>query len=303
MPLTVPAVLAVLVVGLSGCGDDANDDDLPTLPCEAAPVELTLLDAGAEPTVPLRLDPTPGDVIELDLDMSVGTEALIDGRAGADHDAPPLSFGLLISVDDVSDDTVDMSFTYDQASTDDDETALGEMLADLPGASGMLRTDRSGAFQDGGISTDGLDPEVESLVEQTERHLAALTAPLPTEPVGVGARWEVASSFESGGVVYCTLTTYTLTSLDGDQYELDIELTQGVAPTTIADNGTSIDVIGGSGRGTGHSSGSLNSPIAAAAATHTTSRTTMVVERDGAEQRQEIEIDLQLELRQRDGGP
>nr|WP_246220781.1 DUF6263 family protein [Phytoactinopolyspora mesophila] len=173
------------------------------------------------------------------------------------------------------------------------------MLDSLTGISGTLSTDHSGAFLDGNISTDGLGPEAESLVEQTEQQLADLTVALPAEPVGPGGLWEVTSSFESGGVAYCNQATYTLAEFDGERYDLDIETTQTVQPTTIEEHGVTIEILRGSGNSSGRSSGSLDSPIAASGSSTTTTRTEMRIERNGSTQFQDVEVRLELDIHQR----
>jgi hypothetical protein len=295
----MPASLTVLALALAACGGDDANDGTALAECVPGPTELTVTDAGREPRELMRFSPAVGDTAELDLEMSVETDVTVNGNSAPTQAGPPMVMGIAFTVDDVTEDSIELSFVYDRAEADSDEPALLDMLDSLTGISGTLSTDRSGAFLDGQISTDGLGPEAESLVEQTEQQLADLTVPLPPEPVGAGGRWEVSSSFASGGVAYCNQTTYTLVDFDGDSYELDVETAQTVQPTTIEEHGISIEILRGSASGTGRSSGSLTSPVATSGASTTTSRTEMRIEQDGSSQDQDVEVRLELDIRQR----
>jgi hypothetical protein len=50
------------------------------------------------------------------------------------------------------------------------------------------------------------------------------TSPLPTEPVGIGAVWQVEAESNINGLVIKEVTTYTLRSLVDDVMEIDVKI-------------------------------------------------------------------------------
>jgi hypothetical protein len=61
----------------------------------------------------------------------------------------------------------------------------------------------------------------------------SMVTPLPSEPVGVGARWQVITRISSGGADLLQSTIYTLKSRDGSRARLEETVVQLSASDTI----------------------------------------------------------------------
>jgi hypothetical protein len=60
-----------------------------------------------------------------------------------------------------------------------------------------------------------------------------MVTPLPAEPVGLGARWQVISRTATGGADLLQSAIYTLKSRDGGRATLEVKLIQLAASDTI----------------------------------------------------------------------
>ena len=61
----------------------------------------------------------------------------------------------------------------------------------------------------------------------------SMTAPLPDEPIGLGARWEVITRVANGGADLVQDATYTLKARDGDKASLGVVVVQLAARDTV----------------------------------------------------------------------
>lgn len=324
----LPLAAALLV--LAGCGDDsdggsaaetttptaeASEEPEPTeeatdeptadpadeeSACTDGPPQVTLTEPGAEPRAPMELSPTAGDSVALDMRMASEASQTVDGEAQPNQPIPAMLMGFEATIDEVTDDEIAMSFVYDKAEFESDDPALAGALDSMVGLTGTITTTRNGAFVDGSVDTSGLDPMLAQATGQLDAQLEQLTQPLPTEPVGVGAVWTTTTAIDSNGVVFCSVATYRLTEFDGDSYALETEVAQQAEPTTIEDQSATIEVIEGSGSGSGTSAGSLTFPMAITGQS-TASNSILLQVDDGTDQAEvgtEVSLEMQITPRE-----
>ena len=67
---------------------------------------------------------------------------------------------------------------------------------------------------------------VRSLLQQVSNQSGQLTIPLPTQAVGIGARWQGTTQLTAGGISFRQTYEYTLRSRDGGRVALDVRYTQ-----------------------------------------------------------------------------
>lgn len=110
------------------------------------------------------------------------------------------------------------------------------LLEDLRSAEGFRlgwRADDSGQISTIELAApSGATDEGRAYVESAVTTLTSLPVIFPGEAVGVGATWSVDSRV-TGDATLLQTTTYTLTGLDGDVVELDVEVTQRPAMGAI----------------------------------------------------------------------
>lgn len=223
--LAVASVAALAAVA-PGCGLFGDDDaPAPTTTAvtttTAVPAPTTeLLDPGAEPRRPLRFAFPAGEVVvHISMDLSVLQD--VDGSvSGVDPPAVVQVVRLATTPREGGDAAVTVTVEdvrLGGGATDEQRAALGDELAALVGLTGTGVIDDRGRVTDFSYASDGapggdLAPIVDGFGDQ----LQALVAPLPEEPVGVGARWRSTTSADVGGAAMPVSTVYELTDLTGD---------------------------------------------------------------------------------------
>jgi hypothetical protein len=79
----------------------------------------------------------------------------------------------------------------------------------------------------------GFPPAAQALVAGLNQSFESMVAPLPVEPVGLGAKWQVLSRMAASGADLLQSATYTLKARDGAHATLDMTTTQLAASETI----------------------------------------------------------------------
>lgn len=287
------AVVALILTSLTACG---NGDDID---CADAP-EVTVRDTGDDPTERLQLSPREGDSVALDLRLDTGISLTADGSSVPTGSMPEVTLGMTVKVDRVSDDEIEMSFEYDKVGVDGDDPTVESTLGSLVGTSGTITTDANGVYLDGDVeAAAGMDPTMESMLQQLEQQLANMTVPLPTEAVGQGAVWEVESPIELNGLQACNTYTYTLGELDGSEYELDVEIDQEMEPGSVEQGGVEAELVEGSSSGSGTTRGNLEMPLGVTGDSEISSSSTMEVDQGGDSQEVETELTMSVTIDER----
>lgn len=298
-PLTTCASLTAVLVAVSACGG-SDDDPTTTQDCAATP-QITVTNAGSEPHKIMEASPNVGDSSAIEMRMTIDTSVVVDGQEAPAQADPPMVLGLVFTIEEVTDDEIAMAFGYDSVEVEgNDDPALQETLDSITSMTGTIRTTRTGAFIDGELNTDGLDATLAPIVDQLEGQMADMTVPMPSEPVGQGAEWDMVSQVESGGITFCNRASYQLAEFDGDNYQLQIELTQEALTSSFEDQGVSIEVVSGTGSASGQTNGSLSFPIAVSGSTEATTQMVLKITQGEEEVDQEVEVNVDMELSPRE---
>ena len=238
-------------------GADAGADSEPADPgsSEAAPApagdvpEVELLDEGAEPRVPFAIDVEVGET-----ETSVLTvDQEID--AGQVIDVPAIEITLTNEVVAVG-ETIELRTTYDDVSVVDPgaegAAEIEAAISSIEGVSGTTVLSPQGATLSVELDIpDDVDPTVRQTLDQFQDQASSLSVPFPEEDLGVGASWRITNEPTISDVTVRQTTTYEVTSLDGDQYELAVTVDQETLPGTSQ----GAQIIGGSGTTEGTTSG------------------------------------------------
>lgn len=288
------AVLALALTSLTACGGGSDVD------CAEDP-KVTVNDAGSQPLKELRLSPSEGDSVELEMRMDTSMSVETDGTSAPTQSIPTITLGMVATVDRVSDDEIEMSVEYDEVDVDGGDAAVESTLASIVGTTATITTDTRGVFVDGDVDpAPGIDSTLESTLDQVEQQFASLTVPLPDEAVGPGAEWEVEAPFELNGLETCNTATYTLTELDGSAYELDVEVDQQMGAGTIEQNGVEAELVEGSSTGTSTTRGDLDLPLAVSVDSDVSSSTKLEVDQGDDTQEVDMSVDLSMMLDERE---
>lgn len=204
-------------------------------------VSVRLLDHGGEPLRTLRYT-WHVDRKEL-MTVELRTTASLVG-AGVHQDTPLPPLHVVITIDPQSTTSEgDLRFAWHvvQASADVDAGGASPQLSEawrlqitpVEHLSGTAVVGPDGLSK--GVTLDPTSntaPDAEMVV-QVVQMLRDYVAPLPTEPVGKGARWQRVTSLHAKSGDATQTDTYTLTELHGDKGKLDDVVAQTASPQTL----------------------------------------------------------------------
>jgi hypothetical protein len=263
----VAAVAVSLALGGASCstGDARADAPAPTTteatttttaPPEPAVVEL--LDPGAEPRRAARIQLTQGESVTSTLTVDLAIEQDIGGTPQR-LDAPPLDQVVTSSVVSVDDEGAVVELVIDDASyrregsglTDAQADELDAQVSSLAGTTTVARISPLAESEVQSFEVpDGVDDTMAATVEQVGTDAGGLSLVLPTEPIGVGARWRVTTTRTIGGLEQTTVATFELTSFDGDVLTYDATLEATADEQEIAGARLLTSTTSGTGTGT-----------------------------------------------------
>jgi hypothetical protein len=238
---------ALLLLALAACGGGPEaKTPAPSAPAEAASaandaggiadeerVKVDVVAPGDGPKRALRYVFHTGRREVMAMDMKMTMQMTI-----GDRQTPPVALPLIrmkMSADPQRlEPNGDLVFRYSLDSCDvkADAGTAPEMIAALKAELQKL----VGLAGEGEVTTRGetmratmelppaLGEQMRDVLNQIRSAIRDLSAPLPEEPVGAGARWTATSMITMGDVRAKRTITYALKSLDGDRAKLDIEV-------------------------------------------------------------------------------
>lgn len=266
-------VAAATALTLTACS--AGEPDPSTEPAVGLPVDaarVTVQTAGTGERVLAYGDVDAGEqTLEIEvaggMDQSLMQADAVDVQAPAGGDVQRLTLplsGATTAADEARegerDASRDVEFRVGQPSSTD-----LELTEDIRSAEGFLLGWR--AEDDGQVSTvrlaapkDATD-EGRAEVEQALMKLLSLPVVFPTEAVGPGATWSVDSRVTGESTLLQT-TTYTITAIDGDRVELDVDVQQRPAIGALTmEDGRSLNVLNSNTTSEGSLTVELDNPL------------------------------------------
>jgi hypothetical protein len=229
----------------------------------AAEAQVKLLEAGAEPRRVLRLHPKPGDKQTLTMLMNIGIDIKMGDMAGQAMKLPNMKMVMEVTVKNVAADG-DIAFetVIHDAEINEDPNALPQVVAAMKSSIGNLK----GLAGTGTLSSQGInkgseiklaanvDPQTRQVMDQMQESFARMTAPMPEEAIGPGAKWTLKVPLKSQGMLIQHEAKYELNSVEGDVLKLTSIVTQSAAGQKIespAMPGLKMDLVKMTGEGTG----------------------------------------------------
>ena len=209
---------------------------------QGSTIQVKLLEAGAEPRKALRLHPSPGDKQTLAFTMKMAMKTKVGDAEAPAMKLPAIKMTLDSTVKEVSDSgdiTYEMvmgeiSLSDEPGGTPEVAEAIKAALAGVKGLSGTGKASSRGLSK--GVefkSPAGSNPQTRQFMDQMKESFTQLTAPLPEEAVGPGAKWEVKMPLKSQGMTMDQSTTYEVVSIDGERITTKSAVVQHAANQKI----------------------------------------------------------------------
>jgi len=245
---------------------------------EAEPVQVELLEAGAEPRQELRLKVAEGSQQQVTMRVTMNLVQEIDGQARPPVVIPPVDLGLLVQVGRQRGPNIHAEFAYQSVTIVDEGTADPavvqgmrqsgiERLAEL---TGEMFVNTRGELLDASVDLPADFPaQLAEFVNQIESQLRNLAVPFPAEPIGAGARWSAVTSVTVAGIEAETRSTYQLLERTGDTYKIAVTVEQTAPEQTVQSQGTEALVREFVNRGSGNADGDLTRMLPVASTVRT----------------------------------
>lgn len=211
------------------------------LPVGGKPI-VRLLEPGAEPRSDLSYALVKGSnhKMLMAMDMSMGMK--VQGQTLPATALPRMSMGLDAAAVDKSgagEFKIDshlktVSVDANGGQQEQMAKALRPQLELMKGLSMVYWVNPKGHVHDVKIGMPpGMPPAAQQLLNGMSQSFESMVTPLPAEPVGVGAKWQVLSRTSTGGADLLQTATYTLKARKGQTATLEVKLTQLAASDTI----------------------------------------------------------------------
>lgn len=209
-----------------------------------APVEVKLIDPGAEPRKPLRYKFHIGSIETLRMDMRMAMGMQVGMNKQPEGATPGMRMVVVLTPTETTPaGDVRCGFRLQSAEVLKDPTIAPQVLAaaeahlaTLTGLTGSAVIDARGMTKAATFEPPAnMGSALRSVFDNLRHSLRNVASPLPEEPVGKGARWEVTLPLDTPGLKLRQVTTHKLESIVGDKVRVQVSLKQEAPrqPVTI----------------------------------------------------------------------
>ncbi len=204
--------------------------------------QIKVINTGVDPKVPLRLTPKVNQTEKAKLILNLDTEVLLKNKTFPAPKTPSLLFSLETTVTNVEKNG-DIGFKFvisdvqvikDPKISEKIEKAVKEQVKQIIGFGGTFVIDNQGQPKSSKFNfPQQTNPMLQQLTEQINSSIQQIAGPLPTESVGVGAKWNVTQTMDSSIIKIDQVTTYEIVSLKDGKATLKVGLTQNAPPQKL----------------------------------------------------------------------
>jgi hypothetical protein len=203
---------------------------------------VKLLDPGAQPRTALRYKFQANRTEKLVMEMSMSMAMEIGDQKQPETQVPAIRMTMTIDSKEVSPEgDLHHEFKLEQIEVLPNSSVNPAMVNTIKQQmSSALGLSGSGTVTSRGFPKDveiklppGIDPQIRQSMDNMKESMNQLSAPLPEEPVGRGARWQVTMPMETPAMKFTQIATYTLSEIQGDKVKFDITIKQSALPQEI----------------------------------------------------------------------
>jgi hypothetical protein len=237
-----------MLVLIAGCGKTESEE--PEESDGGAETTVKLLDAGAEPRMALRYkfqaNRTEKTVMETSMAITIQTGE----QKQPETQIPVSQMTMKIDGKEVSPEG-DLHYEFEIEKTEVlprpgvnpvTLNTMKQQLNSMLGMSGSATVTSRGLTKDAEIMLPPeINPQIKQSIDNMKQSMNQMSAPLPEEPIGQGARWQVTMPIETPAMNLTQVATYTLSEIQSDKVKLDVTITQSAHPQEIHAPGAAPD--------------------------------------------------------------
>ncbi len=181
-------------------------------------------------------------------------------------------------------------------------SALTTELGRVQGMHGWAVVNDRGLVEDMDVALpSGAGPQARQMMEMMRQSLRGVSSPLPIEEVGRGARWEVTTNINNGGVSFTQRAVYTLSRLTQGGARMTVALTQTAPRQSVSlpnlPAGTTATLESLRGSGAGRVQFRPTALVSPATLGPVTTTTRMQIQAGGQNQRMGVEMEMTIAIR------
>jgi hypothetical protein len=219
---------------------------LCSTPAFAGAIDLDLISSGSGTKEQLRLKPAVGSTQTMAMTMAMTVGMDIGGQTSPPQPTPPITVTMQAKVEDVAaNGDISYEFSIVDASVGGSAALPAEMLAGMRaemkkmvGMKGHAVITHQGITKEGSFEVPpGADPAMKKTYADMEKSMKQMGAPLPTQPVGIGATWKVTQAVKDQGMSLTNITTYELVERAGTVAKMKVVLKQMADPQALTPEG------------------------------------------------------------------
>lgn len=213
---------------------------------ELQPPAVKLLQAGAEPRLPLRIKVAKGLVEDLVMTMKMDMSLEMNGNPLPPTPVPGQQMTMQTRVLGVAaNGDIDQEFVFTRIDVPDQDgipetqiEMMRSMLKPMVGLKGTATVSERGVTRKLELEKkEGMSPLVERMLDGMSGSFQTFSFPLPEEPVGAGARWEVKHELEMQGIRLKQTAVYELGPMTGSVRQLRVTIEQTADEQTVSPPG------------------------------------------------------------------
>ncbi len=233
----------------------------PTAAAAGSAPEVKLIKPGAEPRRELRLVVKPGQTEAMKMTMTMAIGMKLGAKSQPTSKLPPMIMDMAMKIIDVKPNG-DFRYEFSLTGTDVAATpgvdpkvqgAIKQALGQLKGLSGWAVVSNRGISKEAKINVPpGADAQTKQVMQGMEQAMQQMGAPLPEEPVGLGAQWQVITKLSQNGIQIGQTATYDMVKLAGDALSCKVAITQHAPKQKVPSPlGVTVDLLSMKSTGSG----------------------------------------------------
>jgi hypothetical protein len=275
----------------------------------AAQSNVELINAGTEPKQQLRFTPGANTKQTLQMTMDMDMAMSVGGQTQPAFDSPPIKMTMESEVKKVdANGDIHTDFSYSDADVVAAKNtqpqlvnAMRAQVKKLVGLRGSMIVDNQGNTKQANFNApETLDPNTKKMVEQMVTSLKQLSSPVPSEAVGVGAKWKIPNSVTANGMTMNQSSTYELVDIKDNVASLQVSMEQQAGTQKINPQGlppgASIDLKSMNSQGNGKLKLALNQVMPISSTMSMRSKSQMSVKEPNTEKATAMDMNVSVEM-------